>query len=159
MKTFSVLDPQNHITLKAKPLIQKDKSFSVIIELFYLDDKNKVKKGNALEFFLDDSDIDFILYQYHHKLFPAEGYTLMRGRDGTARGFKITHTPSKVTAGHISITLASGTGPTKSNGFTSLKNVEEKIILNITFEQAIKLFKYLERAVLVFSLKSEMEES
>lgn len=157
MKPFSILDPQNHITLKVKPSIQKDKSLLIILELFYLDEKNKTMKGDLVEFFLNESDVDYIIYIYQHKLISNDGYKLTRGKNGTARGFKLTHTASKFTAGHLSLTLVNGTGTNMSNGFTSLKKVEQKIILNLTFEQSIKLLKYLERAVLVYSLKFEME--
>ena len=158
MKTFSIIDPKNHITLKAKPSIQNDGNFLVIFDLFYLDDKNKVKKGEGVEFFLDESDIDYISYLYHHGKIPAEGYSIIRGRNGVARGFKITHSHTTLAAGHISIKIAKGKGNTMPSGLTSLKQVEQTIIINITFEQTIKLIKFLERAVLIFNLKSEMNE-
>lgn len=158
MKTFSILDPVNHITLKVKPTVFEDGTFSFILELFTLDDKNKTMKGSPVDFFLDESDVDFITYIYSHRLIPENGYNLIRGKNGRARGFNITHKPSISTAGHVSIKIANGTGTTMPNGFTSLKTVEKTLILNITFEQAIKLFKYMERTVLIFLLKYEMED-
>lgn len=157
MKTFPILDPVNHITLKIKPTVFDDGSFSFILELFTLDDKNKTMKGTPVDFFLDVSDVDFISYLYSNKRIPENGYNLIRGKNGKARGLNITHKPSISTAGHVSIKIANGTGTTMPNGFTSLKNVEKSLIINITFEQAIKLFKYLERAALIFLLKIEME--
>lgn len=158
MKTFSILDPKNHITLKAKPSIQSDGNFLVVLNLFFLDEKNKVKKGEGVEFFLDESDIDFITYLYHHGKIPAEGYSLIRGKTGVARGFKITHAQSVTTAGHTSIKIVKGKGNTTSSGLTSLKQIDETVIINITFEQTIKLMKFLERAVLIFALRKEIDE-
>ncbi len=157
MKTFSILDPINHITLKVKPTFFDDGSFSIILELFTLDDKNKIMSGVPVDFFLDESDVDFISYLYSHKRIPENGYNLIRGKNGKARGFNITHKPSLSTAGHVSIKIANGTGTIMPNGFTSLKTVEKSLIINITFEQSIKLLKYLERAVLIFLLKNEIE--
>lgn len=153
MKPFSIHDPVNHISLKLKPMALEDKTFTILIEVYKVKPNTNQMDGKAVEFFLSASDVDFITYLYHQRLIPKDGYKLVRGKNGIARAFRINHTPESTNANHLSISLANGKGTVKENGFTTLKEVINKIVINITFEQAIKMVKFMERSVIVHELK------
>ena len=147
-----MIDPVNHITMKVKPIVQSDKSLSILFEIIKLKSDNVTAVGAAVEFFMNISDFDFLQYLYEKKMIPTKGHSITKGINGVARGIKFVCDMNNLTsAGHMSITIANGKGTPGKHGFTKLEIVEKKLIMNITFEQTVKMLKGLERFILVYT--------
>ena len=155
MNTYSVIDPVSHITMKVKPIIQSDNSLSFLFEIIKLKSDNVTADGPALEFFMNVPDFDFLHYLYEKNMMPTKGHSITKGINGVARGIKFVCDMNNLsTAGHMSITIANGKGTPGKHGFTKLETVEKKLIMNITFEQTVKMLKSMERSILVYTIKN-----
>lgn len=153
MDTFSLNDPKNTTSLKVKPVALADKSLAILIEILYLDKDNRTLR-EKVDFFLSVDEFDVIQYLFDHKDFPEKGYTLTKGKNGTARGIRFSHYPEKKEVGHFVISIANGAGNPGTNGFTKLETVDTKRMFNLSYYQTIKLMKYVERLILAFTINS-----
>ena len=138
--------------MKVKPIVQSDKSLSILFEIIKLKSNNVTADGTVVEFFMTIPDFDFLQYLYEKQLIPGKGHSITKGINGVARGIKFTCDMNNlVSAGHMSITVANGKGTPGKHGFTKLETVDKKLIMNITFEQTIKMLKCIERFILVYT--------
>lgn len=138
--------------MKVKPIIQSDKSLSILFEIIKLNSDNVTAEGTAVEFFMNVPDFDFLQYLYEKNLIPSKGHSITKGINGVARGIKFMCNMNNLTsAGHLSITVANGKGIPGKHGFTKLETVEKKLIMNITFEQTVKMLRSMERFILVYT--------
>jgi hypothetical protein len=152
MKPFSVNDPKNTTSLKVKVIEMSDKTINVHFEVLLLNADNKTLNQSA-DYFMSVEDFDYLYYLYEKQEIPSSSFYRSKGKNGTARGMKVTNTLEMDTPGHLVILVANGTGPTGANGFTTLKKVSFSRMINLSKEQSIKMFKYIERSILINSLK------
>lgn len=151
MENFSINDPKNTTSLKVKPVVFSDKTLTILFEILFLASDNRTLR-EKVDFFLTVDEFDVAQYLFEHNDYPSKGYVLTKGKDGIARGIRFTHHPEKKDVGHFVIAIANGVGTPASNGFTKLETVETKRMINLSYYQTIKMFKYAERAILFHAL-------
>ena len=149
---YSVNDPSSKTSLKVKPLLRGNK-FHILFEVIHLKEDNMTQKY-AVEYFMDIEDFDYIQELYKQKLIGSEkGIAKQKGYKGAVRAIRFISRYEKKEAGHLTISIVNGTGTPHGNGFTpKLEQIKNKRMINMTFEQAIKMFKYIDRTILAYTI-------
>lgn len=149
-----IFDPVNKISLKFKVIYQVDKSMKVLFEIFKVNNQNALE-GEILSFFLGVDDFDYLNYCYSNNLIPPEGLPFTRGKDGNAKGIKFTVSHGTSKPGHMTVTIAKGTGTPNTNGFTKFEQTTGRLMINISLEQCVKMMCSINREILLVSLKND----
>lgn len=154
MVPYSINDPTNKTSLKAKVIVQQNFSINILFEIIHLKNDNMTKLYDV-QFFLDVDDFDYLYQLYRTKQITVErSFFKQKGYNGKVRNIKILARYEKLTPGHLSFSIQNGTGTPLNNGYTpKMENIEHQRMINISYEQSIKLFKYLERSILAHTIK------
>ncbi len=150
IKPYSVFDPKNSISFKAKVKTNPDNSLICLFEILQLNRDNTMK--DSVEYFMSLEDFDYLQYLYTDKSLSHIPFKKTKGSNGVARGIRVSVDYDKYTPGHLVFSIVKGTGSPSRNGFTKLEQIESNIIFNMSHEQAIKMFKYIERMALITML-------
>lgn len=152
IKSFSVNDPSSNTSLKVKIIKSKDNSPRILFEVLHLEKDNMTQKY-SVEYFMDIEDFDYIYECYNRNMINDDkGVSKQKGYHGKVRAIRFLCIKGKLTPGHLSISIVNGTGTPQGNGFTPrIETVTNKRMINMNFEQSIKMFKHIEREVLVNS--------
>ncbi len=155
MKPYSINDPTNKTSLKVKVMTQSNDSISILFEVLLLKADN-MTKIYSVEYFMEVDDYDYLSQLYRTKqINPEKPFIKSKGYNGKVRSLQFIARYEKQSPGHISINITNGTGTALSNGYTPrMEQVTNKRMINISYEQSIKMFKYIERVVMAHTLLS-----
>ena len=155
MKSYSINDPSNKTSLKVKVMTQSNGSISILFEVLHLKADNMTRMY-SVEYFMDVEDFDFLYQSYRTKQINSENkFIRSKGHNGKVRTIQFIARYEKQTPGHLSINISNGTGTSLANGYTPKMEIfTNKRMINISYEQSIKMFKYIERLIMAHTILS-----
>lgn len=149
MNPYSCNDPTNKTSLKVKVMTQKNGTINILFEVLHLKADNMTQMYKV-DYFMDIEDFDYLSQLYRTKQIHSDNQFLRsKGYNGNVRIINFLVRYEKQTPGHLSISISNGTGTALKNGYTpKMETCTNKRMINISYEQSIKMFKYIERIVM-----------